>query len=67
MALVIDSAIGLTGAERGFIMLAGPAGELEFKIGRAGGGVTLSGQLFETSQKIPRHVFTTGQDRSSRI
>ena len=61
LALVIDSAIEVTGAERGFIMLAGPAGELEFKIGRARGGVTLSGQLFETSQKIPRHVFTTGQ------
>src|SRR5687767_12491802 len=35
LALVMDSAIEVTGAERGFIMLANPAGELEFKIGRA--------------------------------
>ena len=63
LALVMDSAIEVTGAERGFIMLAGPAGELEFTIGRARGRVTLSGQLFETSQKIPRHVFATGQEQ----
>ena len=34
LALVMDSAIEVTGAERGFIMLADEAGELEFKIGR---------------------------------
>jgi phosphoserine phosphatase RsbU/P len=63
LALVMDSAIEVTGAERGFIMLASPAGELEFTIGRARGRVTLSGQLFETSHKIPRHVFATGQEQ----
>jgi phosphoserine phosphatase RsbU/P len=63
LALVMDSAIEVTGAERGFIMLASPTGELEFTIGRARGRVTLSGQVFETSQKIPHHVFATGQEQ----
>jgi sigma-B regulation protein RsbU (phosphoserine phosphatase) len=63
LALVMDSAIEVTGAERGFIMLADQAGELEFKIGRARGRVPLSGRLFETSQKIPRQVFATGQEQ----
>ena len=63
LALVMDSAIEVTGAERGFIMLANPEGQLEFKIGRARGRVPLSGRLFETSQKIPRQVFATGHEQ----
>lgn len=63
LALVLDSAIEVTGAERGFIMLANPAGELEFKLARARGHVTLSGKTFETSRKIPEEVFATGEDR----
>ena len=61
LALVIDSAIGLTGAERGFIMLATEAGELEFKVGRSNRRVTLSGRSFTVSQKIPQAVFATGR------
>ena len=45
LVLVMDSAIDATGAERGFIMLANAKGELEFKIARARGKVTLSGQV----------------------
>src|SRR5688572_29910644 len=63
LVLVMDSAIDATGAERGFIMLANPNGELEFKIARARGKVTLSGQSFATSQKIPQEVFATGLER----
>ena len=63
LALVMDSAIDVTGAERGFIMLADSAGKLEFKIGRARGRVPLSGRLFETSQKIPHEVFATGEEQ----
>ena len=63
LALVIDSAIELSGAERGFIMLADPAGQLEFKLARARGRVTLPGKTFETSRKIPEEVFTTGEPR----
>ncbi|MBI4484553.1 MAG: SpoIIE family protein phosphatase, partial [Acidobacteria bacterium] len=61
LALVLDSAIGLTGAERGFIMLADEKGRLEFKLGRASGRVTLPGRTFETSRKIPEGVFATGK------
>ena len=38
LALVIDSATELSGAERGFIMLADAEGRLEFKLARARGG-----------------------------
>jgi serine phosphatase RsbU (regulator of sigma subunit) len=61
LALVLDSAIDVTGAERGFIMLANDAGVLEFKLGRLQGHVTLSGRTFETSRKIPESVFATGK------
>ena len=63
LALVLDSAIEVTGADRGFIMLADDEGRLEYKLGRAEGGVTLSGRNFETSRKIPEAVFSTGQAR----
>ena len=63
LALVLDSAIDITGAERGFIMLANNEGRLDFKLGRAQGRVTLSGRTFETSRKIPEGVFATGQQR----
>src|SRR5918993_158626 len=63
LALVMDSAIEVTGAERGFIMLANADAELEFKIARARGRVTLPGKSFETSRKIPEEVFSTGQER----
>ena len=64
LALVLDSAIDVTGAERGFIMLA-PKGQkdLDFKLARARGKVTLSGKTFETSRKIPEAVFATGQQK----
>src|SRR5205823_12599644 len=61
LALVLDSAIDLTGADRGFIMLADADGRLEFKLARAHGEVTLPGHTFETSRKIPEAVFATGQ------
>jgi phosphoserine phosphatase RsbU/P len=63
LAMVLDSAIEVTGAERGFIMLANreKLELLEFKLARARGKVTLSGRTFETSRKIPETVFSTGQ------
>jgi serine phosphatase RsbU (regulator of sigma subunit) len=64
LALVLDSAIEVTGAERGFIMLAPPGGQLEFTLARARGKVTLSGRTFATSRKIPEQVFATGQFRA---
>src|SRR2546426_7790318 len=61
LAMVLDSAIDVTGAERGFIMLANREKMLEFKLARARGKVTLSGKSFDTSRKIPETVFATGQ------
>jgi serine phosphatase RsbU (regulator of sigma subunit) len=62
LALVLDSAIDVTGAERGFIMLENNKNKLlEFKLARARGKVTLPGRTFETSRKIPENVFATGR------
>jgi serine phosphatase RsbU (regulator of sigma subunit) len=60
LALVLDSAIDVGGAERGFIMLANAQGKLEFKLGRGRGRHTLAGTVFETSSRIPEQVFLTG-------
>ncbi len=62
LAIVLDSAIDITGAERGFVMLANREGHLEFKLARMRGRVTLSGRSFETSRKIPETVFATGRE-----
>jgi phosphoserine phosphatase RsbU/P len=61
LALVLDSAIEVTGAERGFIMLADAHGALEFTMARARGKITLSGRSFETSRRIPEQVFASGK------
>jgi len=61
LGLVMDSALEVTKAERGFMMLANPEGELEFKVARGKGKTTLSGTTFETSKKIPLEVFKTGK------
>lgn len=61
LVLVLDAAIGVTGAERGFIMLAGDDRRLELKLARARGRVTLPGNRFDTSRKIPEEVFATGE------
>jgi len=64
LTLVMDSALEVTKAERGFMMLANVEGDLEFKIARGRGKTTLSGTSFTTSEKIPREVFRTGQSRT---
>src|SRR3954462_5145769 len=61
LAMVLDSAIEVTAAERGLFMLANREKALEFKLARARGKVTLPGRTFETSRKIPETVFATGQ------
>src|SRR5262245_60412402 len=63
LALVLDSAIEVSGAERGFIMLAAPTGELEFKMARSRGRNSIPGGSFATSRKIPEEVFRTGEPR----
>ena len=63
LALVLDSAIEVSGAERGFIMLSGATGELEFRLARGRGRHTVPGSDFRTSRKIPEEVFRTGEAR----
>jgi serine phosphatase RsbU (regulator of sigma subunit) len=63
LTLVLDSALEVTSADRGMIMLARPDGELEFKVARGRGQLTLGGTSFTTSHKIPREVFETGETR----
>jgi phosphoserine phosphatase RsbU/P len=62
LTLVMDAAIDVTGAERGFVMLASERGELEMKLARMQGRVSLSGTRFDTSRKIPEQVFATGRE-----
>lgn len=63
LTLVMDSAIEVSGAERGFIMLANEESQLEFTMARSREGNTLPGSGFETSRKIPEEVFRTGKPR----
>src|SRR5215471_5202675 len=63
LALVLDSAIEVTGAERGFIMLAIAGNDLEFKLARGRRQQTLPGTTFATSRKIPEEVFRTGEPK----
>jgi serine phosphatase RsbU (regulator of sigma subunit) len=63
LALVLDTAIEVTAAERGFIMLPSRRGLLELKLARGRGAVSLPGTSFETSHKIPEEVFASGRDK----
>jgi serine phosphatase RsbU (regulator of sigma subunit)/pSer/pThr/pTyr-binding forkhead associated (FHA) protein len=63
LMLVLDSALDVTKADRGFVMLPSPDGELEFRTARGRGHVTLSGTSFTTSAKIPKEVFRTGKSQ----
>jgi serine phosphatase RsbU (regulator of sigma subunit)/pSer/pThr/pTyr-binding forkhead associated (FHA) protein len=63
LTLVLDSALEVTAADRGFVMLADAAGVLQFTTARAKGRQSLPGTTFETSHKIPREVFERGQTR----
>lgn len=63
LSMVLDSTLEVSGAERGFIMLADAGGRLELKLARERGRVSLDGTGFETSRKIPEEVFQTGEPR----
>lgn len=61
LGIVLDSTLELTGAERGFILLAEPGGHLVQRLARGRGGITLTSA--QTSTQIPTEVFSTGKDR----
>ena len=63
LALVLDAAVEVSDADRGFIMLTTGDGRLEFTLGRGRGHTPLPGQTFDTSHKIPEEVFATGETR----
>src|SRR5688500_7711287 len=63
LALVLDTAIEIARADRGFIMLGEHGGELDFKLARGRDRHTLSDATFNTSRKIPEEVFRTGEPR----
>ena len=61
LALVVDTAIELSGAERGFIMLKEQNGELSFRCARNKDRRPLDGAVFQTSQRVPHDVFKIGK------
>jgi phosphoserine phosphatase RsbU/P len=63
LALVLDAALEISGAERAFIMLAGADGNLEFSLARGRNKVTLTDTTFATSQKFPEEVFRVGKTK----
>jgi signal transduction histidine kinase len=59
LTITMDSAIRLTGAERGFLMLAEP-GQLSFRLARNRKGETLDEKEFEVSHSVMREVAQSG-------
>ena len=51
LTLVVDGALEVTTADRGFIMLAATGDDLQYRLGRARGGRALEGSSFKTSQR----------------
>lgn len=61
LSLVVDTAVELTGAERGFIMLKERDGSLSFRCARNNCKQPLDGTSFKTSRRVPDEVFQTGK------
>jgi len=61
LELVLDEAIRITNAERGFLMLADKDRQLEFAIGRNAGGESIMAMNFQVSSSVLDDVFTTGE------
>jgi two-component system NtrC family response regulator len=61
LELIVDSAISLTRAERGFLMLVGKDSKLEFKVTRNIDKKTLEGEKFEISRTVVNRILATGE------
>jgi serine phosphatase RsbU (regulator of sigma subunit)/DNA-binding response OmpR family regulator len=61
LALVVDTAIALTHAERGFIMLKEADNTLSFRCARNRHKQNLAGSTFQTSRRVPEEAFHGGQ------
>jgi phosphoserine phosphatase RsbU/P len=66
LSLVVDTAIELTSAERGFIMLKEKDGNLGFRCARNNHKQPLDGSCFQTSRRVPFDVFKTGRSIAIR-
>jgi diguanylate cyclase (GGDEF)-like protein len=60
LALIVDSAINLTSAERGFLMLFRKDGNLEFKVTRNIDKKTMEGEEFRISRSVVNKVLANG-------
>ncbi|MEK7249584.1 MAG: GAF domain-containing protein, partial [Bacteroidota bacterium] len=61
LELVTDEAIRIVKADRGFLMLAGNGGKLEFVVGRDAKGESIQAENFQVSSSVLEDVFTTGE------
>ena len=61
LELVLDEAIRITKAERGFLMLADMDRKLEFVTGRTSTGESIRAENFQVSSTVLDDVFTTGE------
>jgi signal transduction histidine kinase len=61
LELVLDEAIKIAKAERGFIMLADKQKRLEFVTGRDAHGKCIQAESFELSSSVLEDVFTSGE------
>ncbi len=61
LELVVDEAVRITRAERGFLMLADPHGNLEYAVGRTASGDTIDAGNVKVSSTVLDDVFSTGE------
>jgi signal transduction histidine kinase len=61
LELVLDEAIRITKADRGFLMLADRERTLKFAVGRTAGGKSIQAESFQVSSSVLDDVFTTGE------
>ncbi len=60
MNLVVDTAIEITGAERGFVIIKDKEGTLRFRCARDAQRHTLDSSYIEASRRVPEEVMKTG-------
>lgn len=61
LSLVIDHAIRITRADRGFLMLADKGGKLQYVIAHDKNGSLIQPENFQVSRSVLEDVFTTGE------
>jgi sigma-B regulation protein RsbU (phosphoserine phosphatase) len=60
MNLVVDTAVEITGAERGFLIITDKEGSLRFRCARDAKRHTLDSSYIEASRRVPEEVMRTG-------